>query len=163
MTPTNVKWGDAKVKLTWAPSRMLPSFHLITSVHGLCFQDGKLLMIDLKQRGWDFTGGHIEVGETPEQCFQRETLEEGYVEGDCLLLGYIIVDHSENENWREGSKYPKVGYQVFYKMNVTHLHPFEATYESNRRTFIHPAEASLYHHNWNVIYEDILKVALSLE
>ncbi|WP_208975871.1 hypothetical protein [Oceanobacillus kimchii] len=34
------------------PSRVLPSLHLITSVHGLCFQDGKLLMIDLKQRGY---------------------------------------------------------------------------------------------------------------
>lgn len=48
-------------------------------------------------------------------------------------------------------------------MNVTHLHQFEAKYESSRRTFIHPKEASLYHHNWNAIYEDILKVALSLE
>ncbi|WP_424475484.1 hypothetical protein [Oceanobacillus kimchii] len=52
MRPTYVNWGDSKIKLTWVPSRMLPSLHLITSVHGLCFQDGKLLMIDLKQRGY---------------------------------------------------------------------------------------------------------------
>ncbi|GLO64527.1 hypothetical protein MACH08_03110 [Oceanobacillus kimchii] len=120
-------------------------------------------MIDLKQRGWDFTGGHIEVGETPEQCFQRETLEEGYVEGDCFLLGYITVDHSENENWKEDSKYPKVGYQIFLKMSITQVHQFEGKYESSNRMFIQPIKASRFHHNWNAIYQDILKVALSIE
>ncbi|MFS0749371.1 hypothetical protein [Oceanobacillus sp. 1P07AA] len=54
MRTTYVNWGDSKTKLTWTPNKVLPSLHLITSVHGLCFQDGKLLLIDLKKRGWDF-------------------------------------------------------------------------------------------------------------
>ncbi|MFP3362029.1 NUDIX domain-containing protein, partial [Planococcus sp. SIMBA_143] len=75
--------------------------------------------------GWDFPGGHIEEGETPEECVKREAYEEGYVSGSCSLLGYIIVDHSENPNWNEDSPYPKVGYQVFYCMDIDHLHDFE--------------------------------------
>ena len=80
MTSTYVDWGGHKLKLTWE-SGLLPERELITSVHGFCFKDGKLLMVDLDDRGWDFPGGHIEVGETAEVCFKREAMEEGYVNG----------------------------------------------------------------------------------
>ena len=63
MTSTYVDWGGHRLKLTWE-SGLLPERELITSVHGFCFKDGKLLMVDLDDRGWDFPGGHIEVGET---------------------------------------------------------------------------------------------------
>ena len=43
-------------------------------------------------------------------------MEEGYVQGKCKLLGYIIVDHNDNPKWNKESPYPKVGYQVFYRM-----------------------------------------------
>ncbi|WP_368086698.1 NUDIX hydrolase [Bacillus sp. UNCCL13] len=112
-------------------------------------------MVDLKDRGWDFPGGHIELGEEPEACFKRETLEEAYVEGHCELLGYIIVDHSDNNDWIEDGKYPKVGYQVFYKMSVDQLHGFDAQYESTQRILIDPNLVSQYHHKWNTLYQEI--------
>jgi 8-oxo-dGTP diphosphatase len=49
-----VKWGDAKVKLTWKPDAHLPPRNLITSVHGFCFKDGKLLLVNLNHRGGTF-------------------------------------------------------------------------------------------------------------
>lgn len=93
MTTTYVQWGDGKVKLTWVADKQLPQQNLITSVHGFCFYKEKLLLVDLHHRGWDFPGGHIEPDEMPAQCLQREAMEEGYVEGTCQLLGYMVVDH----------------------------------------------------------------------
>lgn len=160
LTTTYVNWGVSKVKLTWEKDRLLPQQNLITSVHGFCFLNDKLLLVELKDRGWDFPGGHIEPGETPENCFKREALEEGYVEGECTLLGYIIVDHSENPSWTESGPYPKIGYQLFYKMDISKLLTYEGKYESTNRIFINPNDVASYYHEWNILYQEILDCAL---
>lgn len=162
MTSIFVNWGDSKVKLTWKSDCLIPSHDLITSVHGFCFYDNKLLLVDLNHRGWDFPGGHIELGETPEACFKREAREEGYVEGECRYLGHIIVDHNDNPNWNEESPYPNVGYQVMYRMDIKQLYPFNAEYESAQRIFINPREVADYYHDWHELYAEILNDALKL-
>ena len=163
MNAIHVQWGESIVRLSFEKGLVLPPAHLITSAHGFCFYEGKLLMVDLNDRGWDFPGGHIETNETPEQCFKREALEEGYVEGDCTLLGAIKVDHSDNPTWTEESRYPKIGYQAFYKMNITKLHPFLAEHESSRRQLIVPSEASKYHKGWHAIFEYMIQTTFSPE
>jgi 8-oxo-dGTP diphosphatase len=155
MTTIYVNWGEEKVKLTWKMDTELPPRELITSVHGFCFQDDKVLLVRLHERGWDFPGGHIEVGESPEQCLMREALEEGYIEGACRLLGYIIVDHHENPRWDENGPYPKVGYQVFYRMDIEEVREFGAQFESEERKFIQLVEVAKHHRSWNELYEEI--------
>ncbi|MGG3736815.1 NUDIX hydrolase [Aeribacillus pallidus] len=159
MTTKVVNWGDGKVKLTWKHDTSLPPREFITSVHAFCFKDEKLLLVHLNHRGWDFPGGHIEHEETPEECIKREAYEEGYVTGRCSLLGYIIVDHTENPKWNERSPYPKVGYQIFYRMDIEKLHDFEAKYESAERILINPCEVIEYYHDWNELYQEILNHA----
>lgn len=154
-----MNWGEAKVKLTWEQDKQLPQRELITSVHGFCFKDDKLLLVNLNHRGWDFPGGHIEYEETPEECLKREAYEEGYVTGNSILLGHIIVDHTENLNWDESSPYPKVGYQVFYRMDIDQLYHFKAKYESGERMLINPNEVKEYYHEWNKLYQEILNYA----
>ena len=77
MTTTYVNWGNSRVKLTWEENTLLPQYNLITSVYGFCFLEDQLLLVDLKDRGWDFPGGHIEREETPEECFKRELWKRG--------------------------------------------------------------------------------------
>jgi 8-oxo-dGTP diphosphatase len=163
MNEYHVQWGESIVKLSFEQVLVLPPKHLITSAHGFCFYEGKLLMVDLNHRGWDFPGGHIEQNETPEQCFKREALEEGYVEGHCTLFGAIKVDHSDNPMWKEGSRYPKIGYQVFYKMDITKFHPFLAEHESSRRQLVDPSEASKYHKGWNPVFEYMIQATIEQE
>lgn len=159
MTTTYVNWGEARVKLTWKQGDQLPPRDLITSVHGFCFFDEKLLLVKLNHRGWDMTGGHIEAEELPEECFKRETMEEAYVTGECKFLGSIIVDHSGNSIWNEDSKYPKVGYQVFYRMDIKEIYDFSAEFESAERIFIDKDKVQKYYHDWHELYEEILSYA----
>ena len=160
LTTKYVSWGDSTIKLTWKRDSHLPPRDLITSVHGFCLKENKLLLVNLNHRGWDFPGGHMEHDETPENCFKREAYEEGYVTGDSTLLGHIIVDHNENPNWNARSKYPKVGYQVFYRMDIERLHDFQAQFESSERILINTAEVVEYYHDWNELYQEILDYAL---
>ena len=60
MNELHVQWGESIVKLSFEKGIVLPQTHLITSAHGFCLYEGKLLMVDLNDRGWDFPGGHIE-------------------------------------------------------------------------------------------------------
>jgi hypothetical protein len=57
MTTTYVTWGQSLVKLTWTATQPTPQPELKTSVHGLCFHENQLLLVDIKNRGWHFPGG----------------------------------------------------------------------------------------------------------
>lgn len=159
MTVTYVDWGGHQLKLTWMHG-LMPEREFITSVHAFCLHEEKLLMVNLNDRGWDFPGGHIEDGETAEACICREVMEEAYVTGKCTLLGAIEVNHEENPLWNETSPYPKVGYQVFYRMDIKEFLPFEAGFESSERILIRPEEAVHYHKGWQQGFDAIMDAAL---
>lgn len=163
MTTLYVNWGEAKVKLRWQANNRLLDKGLLTSVHGFCFYENQLLLVDLVHRGWDFPGGHIEENETPEESMHREALEEGYVAGKIRLLGFIEVDHTENPTWEEKGKYPMIGYQAFYKMDIETIHDFEAEHESAQRMLVQMNKIEHYHHNWNKLYQEILYEAIRTE
>jgi 8-oxo-dGTP diphosphatase len=151
-----VNWGESRVKLTWNQD-YFPPREFMTSAHGFCFFNEKLLLVDLENRGWDFPGGHLEAHEHPELAFKREAMEEGYVEGECQFLGAVEVDHQENPNWDETSPYPIVGYQMFYRMDITKLHNFEGKHESMQRILIDTSEVETYYKDWPSMYQTILE------
>jgi 8-oxo-dGTP diphosphatase len=56
-------------------SEALPPLELVTTVFAFAF-DGTHLLLAHLPRGWEVPGGHIEVGEVPEEALRREILEE---------------------------------------------------------------------------------------
>lgn len=133
-------WGGHNVKLTWIPSNHLPDLNKVTSVHGFCFYQNKVLLVHVKGKGFNIPGGHVEPGESPEQAFHREAYEEGYVKGEVNYLGMIEVSHEDNPLFDPHGKYPLIGYQLFYRMDITQCLPFTRENESTSRIWVEPEE-----------------------
>ncbi len=137
---TIVNWAGQTVRLTWQPYKQLKASDIVTSVHGYCFLDGKLVLVQMKGRGFNVPGGHVENGEVPEQALRREVYEEAYIAGNLTYIGAIEVNHSENESFSENGKYPRVGYQLFYRMDITKRFPFLRQYETTARIWVEPEQ-----------------------
>lgn len=158
MTTLKTNWGKHAVTLTWVEASEPPEGMTVSSTHGFCFLNGKVLLVNLDKRGWDIPGGHTEDGETPEECFAREAMEEACVSGTSRIVGYTLVDNREDVH-RIPGKYPDIGVQVFYRMDVDELLPFAADFESTERALVDPDEVSQMHASWNEIFEEVFKVA----
>ncbi|WP_449444423.1 hypothetical protein [Ureibacillus acetophenoni] len=52
------------MKLTWMPRLELTESLIVTSVHAVCIKDGKVLLVQIKDRGFNYPGGHVEAGES---------------------------------------------------------------------------------------------------
>jgi len=54
-------------------------------------EDGKVLLVKHRRRGWEFPGGQVENGEGPDQGALREVLEETGVEARVTGLSGIFA------------------------------------------------------------------------
>ena len=115
---------------------------LTTSVHGLCFQDDKVLMInDKENRGWNIPGGHVENGENLEEALKRELREEAAVAVDGIKpVGYYHIHIEGPEPPDLPGPYPDGCMQIFFCRLIA-LQPFTLEYETTARRLFAPAEA----------------------
>ncbi|WP_339216588.1 NUDIX domain-containing protein [Solibacillus sp. FSL W8-0372] len=159
MKTVYVNWGGNKVKLTWIPGMEINQSIKVTSVHSICIKDDNILLVDIKHRGFNFPGGHLEAGEKIEEAILRETYEEGYVNGKIQYIGSIEVSHEENPSFNPNGKYPMIGYQAFYRMDVNECFPFFREHESNTRIWVKPTEVPFVindHELTKLILEDAI-------
>ena len=140
MKPIFVDWGGNYVKLTWHPFMNITKSTIVTSVHAICFREGKVLLAYIKDRGFNFPGGHIDRGESVEEALIREVYEEGYVRGTIKYIGAIEVSHEENPKFDPTGKYPLIAYQAFFRMDITECLPFLRENESLTRIWVEPTE-----------------------
>lgn len=146
-------WGGHYVKLTWLPGAELPDPAYVTSVHGVCMDQGKIMLVHVTDRGFNLPGGHKEDGESPTDTFIRECMEEGYVKCDSpSYIGVIRVSHEENPLFDPNGKYPLIGYQLFYRANVTECLPYRCENECTARIWVEPDLAPHVMEDHNLAY-----------
>ncbi|MEK4486368.1 NUDIX domain-containing protein [Psychrobacillus sp. FSL H8-0484] len=157
----DVDWGGHIIRLKWHPFKILDKSEVATSVHSFCFNQDKVLLVHVKDRGYNIPGGHIDYNETPEDALHREVYEEGYVAGNIKYLGAIEVNHTDNPSFVQDGPYPLVGYQLFYRMDIEECFPFLRENETTSRIWVEPEEVPYVISDHELILI-ILKEALKL-
>jgi 8-oxo-dGTP diphosphatase len=77
-------------------------------------QGGRVLFVEHPQRGWEIPGGHLELGETPEEALHRELREETGLQGRIHSwnktyypegwVAHVVVDGPQESSWSVGDK-----------------------------------------------------------
>ncbi|TDL74297.1 NUDIX domain-containing protein [Rhodococcus qingshengii] len=157
-----VDWDGQNVKLTWIPNMEITDSIIITSVHSVCLKEEKVLLAYIKDRGFNYPGGHIEFGENAKEAIHREAFEEGYVKGKIQYIGALEISHEDNSNFDPMGKYPLIAYQAFYRMDVTECCPFLREHESLARIWVEPSEVPyvMVDHELSIV---ILNEALTIK
>jgi 8-oxo-dGTP diphosphatase len=82
---------------------------------GLCERDGKILLIQRRDtkpvwdKQWEFPGGKLEVGESPETCVRREIFEETHL---TILESRFF--HLHHHDWELPEKILRVHIHCFH-------------------------------------------------
>ena len=122
---------DKTVTFTHLGIDMIPSFYKVTSVAVIPFtKDGDLIVVNLRHRGLDLPGGHVEPNEkTPEETLRREAMEEA-----CMTVrNPVLAEVIESDYFDD-----RVSYMLLYGAFVDELHNFTPNNEASERLIISP-------------------------
>lgn len=107
------------IDLEWLPKPHIFKFikrrlsnYKYTSVIVFAIMNNRVLLVNVKSRGWDFVGGRIEENESLRECAKREFLEEtGFSIKNLKFVGSHKIDCPTNP---KGSKTA----QAIYVANI---------------------------------------------
>lgn len=131
-------------------------FELCTQVYGVCFYGNQMIIgYGGVKQDWGLIGGTIELGETFDQTFHREILEES----NMKVLKNKPVGYQKVTDTRDG----KIFYQLRYVAIVEPYGPFisDPAGSITEIKLIHPNEVKKYF-NWGAIGDRIIERSLEL-
>lgn len=110
---------------------VVPAFEQVTAVAAIPFTaDGKLVVVNLRHRGLDLPGGHVEPDETtPLQTMNREVMEEAYMTVRTPVLAEVIRTDFFDD---------RPSYIMVYGVYVDELQEFIPSEEVSERVMIEP-------------------------
>lgn len=96
-----------------------------SGVYGVILRDSKIFLTRKKAGPylgrWDFPGGGIEFGETPEETLKRELLEEAAMKGDQLELIGAVSCSGEHKTAEDHYRYHHIG--IIYRVGRYEIDP----------------------------------------
>lgn len=132
----------------------LPNLDKITSAAVVAFdEDLNILTVNLKNRGIDLPGGHIDKKDlTIYDTVKREAREEAFVElADDLKILAVI----------ESDCYDHPTYMVILMGKVKKLHSFTVNEETTSRKFMKPADFLQEYRHDKKLMKEILNRSIS--
>ena len=148
-------WEGNKYKLAWHDCDSFDELKnkKLQQSYGVCFCDDKLV-ITKGSNGQSLVGGHIEIGETPEEALTREVQEEANMKVLMQVpLGYQEVTNSDGT----------FDYQLRSFCKVTPIGEFISDPAGSviEIRMINPKDYKKYF-NWGKISDRIMKRALKI-
>jgi len=113
------------------------------------WQNDKVLLARIRDRGWCIPSGRIEPGETPTQAAIRESVEEVAADiSNPIPIGYFKITKNDVVKWA-----------IAFTSSVVSLNDFIPTPESaNRKSFMLSQLPEIYY-LWNPLTEAVFQCA----
>ena len=154
-----IYWGnDSSTRVRFTPLTEVPP-GTITSCFVVAITPNGHIAISRPERGWGLPGGHVEAGESPEDCVRREANEEcGITLGKLTVIGGWLAEKVKETEYN--AKYPKRAYQLMYLAQVEVISDnYTPQHEILERKFIPIEDFPKYHHSFDS-YESIYNYIL---
>lgn len=121
--------GETLVPWTFIATQERPPIHAVTAAFCLPITStGEVCLIQHRNRGYEFTGGHCEPNETPEETAAREAREEaGIVLQNLQYFGYkevVVPQATPHRNPQPGKLvYPNPSYVLYFGAEIAEQFP----------------------------------------
>jgi 8-oxo-dGTP diphosphatase len=138
-----VTWGERVV--TFRPHSPAPSSNDSKPYAALvfAFDEDRIVLANIRDRGWCVPGGRIEPGEKPEDAARREAWEEaGLCLGELTPLGQTVELPDDG---------PERVLAIGYTARVTGFEPLPPTFESSEIRLARREDIAECYFRWDAL------------